>query len=113
MTQATVEVLRGNKQINEFMRAAGLGFGPKDGVGYKETWDLTYKDGEIVTKERVEQALKSLKEALDNSTDREEEILSYKVLEIKEVLYESKKTEEIDKKEECRKGWNAPNYREL
>ena len=66
-TVATVEWIKGNRQLSTIMSDAGLGI---TGVGNKERAEIHYKPGEIVTEERV---MKAVRQMIDQSNAKKAE----------------------------------------
>jgi len=54
---ATVEWVRGKRQLSNLMRNAGLGL---TGAGVKERVNIDYKPGSVVTEERVMKVVQSM-----------------------------------------------------
>jgi len=77
--KAIVEVTHGRKGINQFLRAAGLGL---TGAFTTERWVISYAEGEEVTPERVEAAMRSVQEAANADPSVNTELLSFKVVSI-------------------------------
>ena len=73
---AEVEVLRGNRRMNTFLRNAGLGL---NGAGMKEVFKVDYKPGETVTPERVNKAFDDMRR-MSNDQQTDFEILSHKLV---------------------------------
>jgi hypothetical protein len=59
---AIVELTRGERKLDSFIKNAGLGI---DGVGVKERLTITYKVGEVVDEARVLKAINSMIEQSD------------------------------------------------
>ena len=77
--KATVEVTHGNKGINRFLQSAGLGL---TGAYTTERWVISYAEGEEVTPERVEAAMRSVQEAANADPQVNTEILRFSVVSI-------------------------------
>lgn len=80
-TEVKLSLLIGNRKLCKVMANAGLGV---TGVGSREIYALTYKPGEIVNEERIKATIDKVSAQMDQDND-EYEILSYEILEIKEV----------------------------
>lgn len=80
-TEVKLSLLVGNRRLCEFMANAGLGV---TGIGSREIYMLTYAPGEIVDEVRIQTAIDKVSTRLEFIND-EYKILSYEILEIKEV----------------------------
>ncbi len=79
--KAIVEVTHGRKGINQFLRSAGLGL---TGAFTTERWVISYAEGEEVTPERVEEAMRAMQAAANADPTMKTEVLDFRVISIHE-----------------------------
>ncbi len=79
--EVKLSLLVGNRKLCEIMASAGLGI---TGFGSREIYILKYAHGEIVDEARIKTAIDKVSKRMEFIVD-EYKIVSYEILEIKEV----------------------------